>query len=327
MLLNMDIKKHIFSKRILFVGGKGGVGKSTSAAGIALLNAKGGKRTLLVSTDPAHNTGDIFHKEIGNEIVNVAPNLDALEINPEKESKKYIQQVKNNIKGLVRATMIDEVHRQIDTASSSPGADEAALFDAIVTIILDKVDSYETIIFDTAPTGHTIRLLTLPELMSAWIDGMLERRKKTTDNYNQLLHDGDPIEDPIYEVLQTRKRRFSAVREILMDSAQTGYIFVLNPERLPILETEKAIKLLDQYHLHVKVLIVNKVLPDDINDKFFQKRKIREIEYIEQIEQTFQHQEKLYIPLLEEDISSLDLLEAFAEKMQPVTVPNTNIAD
>lgn len=313
MLLN----NLLLSKKILFVGGKGGVGKSTSAAGIALLNAKDGRRTLLVSTDPAHNTGDIFHKNIGNEIVSVAQNLDALEIDPALESKKYIQQVKSNIKGLVRATMIDEVHRQIDTASSSPGADEAALFDAIVTIILDKVDSYDLIVFDTAPTGHTIRLLTLPELMSVWINGMLERRKKTTDNYNQLLHDGEPVEDPIFEVLQTRKQRFAAVRGILMDATQTGYIFVLNPERLPILETEKAIKLLDQYHIHVKVLIVNKVLPDEIKETFFQKRKAREMEYIEEIEAIFKKQEKLYIPLLEEDISSIALLEEFAKKMEP----------
>jgi arsenite/tail-anchored protein-transporting ATPase len=322
MLLNEELQKLIFSKKVLFVGGKGGVGKSTSAAGIALLNAKSGKRTLLVSTDPAHNTGDIFHKKIGNLIVNIAPNLDALEIDPAIESKKYIGQVKSNLKGLVRATMIEEVHRQIDTASSSPGADEAALFDAIVSVILDKVKTYETIIFDTAPTGHTIRLLTLPELMSVWIDGMLERRKKTTDNYNQLLNDGDPIVDPIYEVLQTRKKRFSAVREILLDSSQTGFIFVLNPERLPILETEKAIKLLDQYHLHVKVLVVNKVLPDDIQDSFFQKRKLREKEYIGQIEKTFQKQTKLYIPLMEEDISSFELLEAFTKKIVPERVKN-----
>lgn len=282
MLLNHEMKKRL-SKKILFVGGKGGVGKSTCAAGIALLNAENGRRTLLVSTDPAHNTGDIFHKTIGNEIMNVAPNLDALEIDPAQESKKYIQQVKSNLKGLVRATMIEEVNRQIDTASSSPGADEAALFDAIVTIILDQYDMYESIIFDTAPTGHTIRLLTLPELMSVWIDGMLDRRKKTTDNYNQLLNDGEPVEDPIYQVLHNRKKRFSAVREILLDSTQTGFIFVLNPERLPILETEKAIQLLDQYHLHVKLLIVNKVLPEEITDPFFQKRKGREREYIEQV--------------------------------------------
>ncbi|WP_026092425.1 ArsA family ATPase [Calidifontibacillus oryziterrae] len=305
----------LFSKKILFVGGKGGVGKSTSAAAIAILNAKKGNRTLLVSTDPAHNTGDIFHEKIGNNISEITPLLDALEIDPAKESKKYIQQVKDNIKGLVRASMIEEVHRQIDTASSSPGADEAALFDAIVTIIIDHNDTYDTIIFDTAPTGHTIRLLTLPELMGVWIEGMLDRRKKTTDNYNQIFNDGEPIDDPIFKVLQTRKKRFSTVRDILLSSSQTGFIFVLNPERLPILETEKAIKLLNQYHLHVNLLIINKVLPEEITDQFFQKRKLREKEYINKIEQTFKSQEKLYIPLLEEDISSLSLLENFSEKI------------
>ncbi|MDF0725697.1 ArsA family ATPase [Cytobacillus sp. S13-E01] len=298
--------------KIIFVGGKGGVGKSTSAAAIALLSAGQGKKTLLVSTDPAHNVGDIFHQDVGNKLTIVYPKLSALEINPIDESKRYISGVKENLKGLVKSTMIDEVHRQIDTASSSPGAEEAALFDRIVSIVLEEGEQFDRIVFDTAPTGHTVRLLSLPELMSVWIDGMLERRKKINKNYSQLLNDGEPVEDPIYEVLQKRKQKFARVREILLDSSQTKFIFVLNPERLPILETQRAIELLDSYHLHVTTLIINKLLPEINDGDFFRKRKEQESEYLNIIKAKFSKQKLRYVPLFEEDIFSVEKLEKFA---------------
>jgi arsenite-transporting ATPase len=305
----------LLKKKILFVGGKGGVGKSTSAAALALLHAKQGYKTLLVSTDPAHNVGDIFHKPIRNYAIEVYPNLNAIEIDPAIESKQYIKTVKENIRGVVKSHMLDEVNRQIDSASSTPGAEEAALFDRIVSIILDERDQYDTIIFDTAPTGHTIRLLTLPELMGVWVDGMLERRKKRNENYTQLLNDGEPIDDPIYRVLQKRKERFAEVRGILLNKELTGFIFILNPERLPILETSKAIQLLKKHQLEVNTLFINKILSDEIVGDFWKKRKENEKEYLSWIEKEFPKQRKLYIPLFETDINSISLLEKFAERM------------
>lgn len=303
-------------KRILFVGGKGGVGKSTSAAALALLHAKQGFRTLLVSTDPAHNLGDIFHTSLCNKAMNVAQHLDVIEIDPSIEARDYIKSVKNNIKDVVSSHMHEEVNRQIDLASSSPGAEEAALFDRIVSIILDESAIYDSIIFDTAPTGHTIRLLTLPEIMGVWIDGMLDRRKKRNDNYTQLLNDGEPVEDPIYEVLQNRKVRFAQVRKLLLDKSVTGFIFILNPERLPILETAKAISLLKKHKLEVSTLLINKILSQDIEGDFWKKRKETEAEYLSWIEQEFAQQQKFYIPLFESDINSVSLLEEFALHIQ-----------
>ncbi|WP_078410631.1 ArsA family ATPase [Priestia abyssalis] len=313
----------IGNKKVLFVGGKGGVGKSTSAAAIALLHARQNHQTLLVSTDPAHNVGDIFHKSLNNQAMEVYPHLDAIEIDPTQESYNYIQTVKENIRGTVKSHMQDEVNRQIDAASSSPGAEEAALFDRIVSIILDEGDKYDTIIFDTAPTGHTIRLLTLPELMGVWIDGMLERRKKRNETYTQLLNDGEPVEDPIYQVLQKRKERFSAVRTILLNNDLTGFIFILNPERLPILETAKALKLLEKHRLQVNTLFINKMLPLNMEGEFWRRRKENEKEYVSWIEKEFPRQQKCYIPLFETDIYSIPLLEEFAKHLKESVITLT----
>ncbi|GAA0341741.1 TRC40/GET3/ArsA family transport-energizing ATPase [Bacillus carboniphilus] len=306
----------LINKSIIFVGGKGGVGKSTSSAALALAFSKSGEKTLIVSTDPAHNLGDIFHQKVGNEQTKLSENLWGIEINPVQESKRYIDSVKENLKGLVKSEMVAEVHRQIDMASASPGADEAALFDRIVSIILEEKGKFDKIIFDTAPTGHTIRLLSLPELMGVWIDGLIERRKKINNNYSQLLNDGEPVEDPIYEVLQKRKDKFAAVREIILDGSMTGFTFVLIPERLPILETEKAIKQLDTYHLHIRTLIVNKVLPDYADGAFLAKRRNQEQDYLQQIDDTFKKQTLIKVPLFEEDVSDQEKLAVFASHLK-----------
>ncbi|WP_078553598.1 ArsA family ATPase [Bacillus alkalicellulosilyticus] len=302
----------LFEKKIFFIGGKGGVGKSTSSASFAMVCAKKGFKTLLISTDPAHNLGDIFHKKIGGKIKKMTDNLFAYEIDPEQETKKYIANVKGNLKGMIKTSLIDEVHRQIDTAAATPGADEAAMFDAISTIILEEQENYDKIVFDTAPTGHTIRLLTLPELMGVWIDGMIQRRQKINQNYTHLLNDGEPVEDPIYETLQKRRKKFADVRAILLDKKMTGFIFVLIPERLPILETEKAISLLAKYDLHIETIIVNKVLPNKADGSFLEKRRAIEKEYLELIDEKFATLTKIKVPLFEEDIASLNALDHFS---------------
>ncbi|WP_033541096.1 ArsA family ATPase [Planococcus sp. CAU13] len=302
----------VLSKSIIFVGGKGGVGKSTSAAAIASKSAESGFKTLLISTDPAHNVGDIFNQKIGGNTKEIATNLYALEIDPDIETEKYIKGVKENIKGTVHTSMVEEVNRQLDTAKASPGADEAALFDKLIHIILEERQNFDKLVFDTAPTGHTIRLLTLPELMGVWIEGLLDKRRKTNDNYSALLNDGEPREDPIYDVLRERQERFSKARDILLNEEETGFIFVLNPERLPILETKKALELLHKYHLHVKTLIINKVLPEEADGDFLMERKKHEKKYMELIKETFPKQQLIFIPLFSQDIISMDQLKMFS---------------
>jgi arsenite-transporting ATPase len=303
----------VLTKNIIFVGGKGGVGKSTTAAAIALQSAEQGFKTLLISTDPAHNVGDIFSTKIGGKTKEIADNLYALEIDPDIETDNYIKSVKENIRGVVHSGMMEEVHRQLDTAKASPGADEAALFDKLISIILEERAHFDKLVFDTAPTGHTIRLLSLPELMGVWIKGLLDKRRTTNENYSRFIHDGEPVEDPIYDVLRLRQSRFSEARKVLLDKKQTGFIFVLNPERLPILETKKAIELLNKYDLVVSTLIINKVLPEEADGNFIMERKKHEKKYIELIRETFTKQQLIFVPLFSQDIVSEKQLALFSE--------------
>lgn len=302
----------VLNKKIIFVGGKGGVGKSTSSAAIALQCANRGDKTLLISTDPAHNVGHIFNLKLGGKISKVTTNLDALEIDPERETAEYIKTVKANIKGTVQPTMMEEVYRQLDTAKASPGADEAALFDKLISIIIEESVNYDKLVFDTAPTGHTIRLLSLPELMGVWIEGLLQKRDKTNETYTRLLHDGEKVDDPIFDVLLERKNKFQQARDIMLDGDKTGFIFVLNPERLPIIETKNAIDMLDQYHLHVRTLIINRVLPEEDEGSFFNHRKTYEANYIKEIKETFNDKQLTFIPFFPYDITTKEQLEIFS---------------
>lgn len=303
-------------KKIVFIGGKGGVGKSTTSAALAWQMSTEKKKTLLVSTDPAHNTGHIFHKKIGPTKTKINDYLYAIEIDPAYETKKYIETVKENIKGVVKPTMMEEVHRQLDTAQASPGADEAALFDRLISIMIEEGEAFEKVIFDTAPTGHTIRLLSLPEIMGIWIQGLLEKRHKTRENYSRLLHDGEPIEDPIFDVLQERQAKFKRAREIMLNGDETAFMFVLNPEKLSIIETDNAIQLLKKYDLVVSTLIVNRVLPDVEDGKFFQQRKKHERQYLQQIEEKFTREKIMYVPFFPHDMHDLTHLEQFASYLQ-----------
>ncbi|MFP4644606.1 MAG: ArsA family ATPase [Spirochaetales bacterium] len=302
-------------RRVLFFGGKGGVGKTTSATAFALLTASLGRRTLLVSTDPAHSSADILERFVGNGIQKVRPNLWVLELDSEKEADSYIQGVSHTIRSQVKPNLRSEIDRQIRMARVSPGAQEAALFDRIAELIESSEEDYDRIVFDTAPTGHTIHLLALPEMMEAWIDGLISRRKQVNEMSalwkNMTLGSGaEQSEDPVEKVLQNRKRKFAKMRRVLLDEEQTAFIFVLNPERLPIVETEKAIHMLREHKVPVGGIVINRVLPSDLPDHgFFRSRKHQEQEYLNDIAKRFAKMPSLRLPLLDRDVVGEEPLE------------------
>jgi len=302
--------------RLAFFGGKGGVGKTTCSAAFALALAERGYRTLLVSTDPAHSTGDLLEVTGGEQPVNVKENLWLKEIDAEAASDRYIREVKQQLQGLTAPGLWKEVERQMDFAAASPGAEEAAQFDEMVGTILEADGSYDHLVFDTAPTGHTLRLMSLPELMGVWIEGMIARRKKTQDLNRMFSNiagtDVEP-EDRVYEILQRRKNRFAAVREALHNPDVTSFYFVLNPERLSIVETEKAMNLLHKYGVPVKGIVVNRVLPKEADGVFIAKRREQERAYVKNIAERFQGISKIYIPMKPTDIRGLDSLRAISE--------------
>ncbi len=315
--------------RFVFFGGKGGVGKTSCAAAYALLCARNHHKTLLVSTDPAHSLADLFHVNIGSEIRNIEENLYGLEINPAEESSKYINRVKNNLVQVVSPVILEEIEKQLDAASVSPGSEEAALFDKMVEIINDYSKDFSQIVFDTAPTGHTLRLMTLPELLGAWLDRLMEKRQHALKLSGMAMRKGHEQKeimdkDPVLNLLKTRKENLEKARNILLDEKRLRFVFVLNPERLPVEETAKAIEVLGRYGIPVNDLIINRILPENVQVSFWKKRKEIEIFYLNEIAERFKKQRLIKIPLMEVEIDE-KTLDQMANWLKPLMEADENL--
>lgn len=322
-------------KRVLLIGGKGGVGKTTVSSALAVLATQRNKKVLLVSTDPAHSLADAFGREkIGDKITRLAENLDALELDPDREVEQHLARVSAQLKRYTRPEMFAEIERQMRLTRQSPGAQEAAMLERIANTIELGLAEYDLVIFDTAPTGHTLRLLSLPEAMAAWTQGLLNANKRSEKLGEVLGHltpkagrDIDnPLIDPaehatagmddrnkaITETLLARQRLLQRTRELLLDKTRTALLFVLTPEKLPILETGRAVQSLQQEKLPLAGLVVNRILPDDADGDFLAKRRQQEKLHLQQIEQDFATLPRYKVPLQATDIQGISALAAMA---------------
>ncbi len=288
--------------KIIFFGGKGGVGKTSCSTAYAIAQSNKGLKTLLVSTDPAHSISDLFHESIGSEVKQLSENLFGIEINPEMESRLYINKVRKDLKKILSPIIMEDLNKQLDAAIVSPGSHESALFDKMVEFIIHFSEVYDCIIFDTAPTGHTVRLLSLPELLGGWIESLMSKRKKTISLKNMIGRDRNE-KDPILEILSRRKDNLECARRIMMDENMLEFAFVLNAERMPIEETKKAVVLLRDYGINVSTLVVNKILPEDATDPFWMKKKESEGMYLDEIKTGIKAKHIFEIPLFQEDMT------------------------
>jgi arsenite/tail-anchored protein-transporting ATPase len=304
----------LIARPVLFFGGKGGVGKTTLAAAAALHSARLGHRTLLVSTDPAHSAGDVLDTELGPEPRPIAPHLVALEIDPHAEAERHIDEVKQRIGEVASPRVLAEVEREIDVARVSPGATEAALFDRLAQLALLAGTEFDRVVFDTAPTGHTIRLLSLPEVMGVWIDGLVRRRRKTNALARMWRNVAGaaasaqaPLPDPVLQALESRRDRFRAARERLTDPDWTAFHFILTADRLPILETRRAVEALGGYGIPVGTLVVNRI-PQRSRSGLPEARRDRIAGSLDTIRDTFRHLPVRYLPESDEEVHGAEAL-------------------
>ncbi|WP_135807161.1 ArsA family ATPase [Halorussus marinus] len=283
--------------KFVFFGGKGGVGKTTVSCAYGLKCADAGLETLVVSTDPAHSTADVFDQQFGDDprAVEGRENLWAMEIDPEEEVERHMMDIKRTMTDQVSAGIVNEIDRQIELAHRTPGAYEAALFDRFIDV-MREADEYDRVVFDTAPTGGTLRLLGLPDFLEGWIARLLEKRTESIDLFERAAI-GDrearkkASEDPIIARLTERKEMFEFAGDTLRNDA--SFYLVLNPDELSIRETERAIKDLTEYDLGVAGLVVNKVAPapdageDGTGARYLRERYENERDRIDRIRSEF----------------------------------------
>ena len=166
------------SREVLFIGGKGGVGKTAVASALGLAQARSGRPTLVVSTDPAHNLGHLWQRKVGDTPVQLAPGLRGLELDPARTTEEHLRTVRATMERLMPEHLQGEIKKHLELARDAPGTHEAALLERIAEVVEDREEG-ELVIFDTAPSGHTSRLIALPELMQAWTEGLLRRQDRS----------------------------------------------------------------------------------------------------------------------------------------------------
>jgi arsenite-transporting ATPase len=304
------------TRRLAFFGGKGGVGKTTLAAAFATLLAGRGERTLLVSTDPAHSTGDLLGARLSGEPKRIAENLWALEIDAAADAAVYVERIKGDARRSVSPEVLPAVYRHLDLAASSPGTEESALFDRFVDLIALVPSEYDRLVFDTAPTGHTLRLLTLPALLTSWVEGLVRQREKVAGMERMLGNlagkDGPP-DDPILNRLRERRERFHHARHRLLEDA--GFYLVLVPERLPIEETARALETLGGSGISVAALLVNRVLPDVAEGAYMRARLEQQAEYLDEIRQRFAEHDLILVEQDAHDVKDPEQLAGIARRL------------
>lgn len=318
----------IANRRIVFFGGKGGVGKTTVSAALAVVAADSGKKVLLVSTDPAHNLGHLFNRTVGAAPVKLAPGLDGLELDPEQTVNQHLDEVTRALRKLMPAHLSGEVDKHMALSRDAPGMQEAAMLERIAEVVEQAAD-YDLIVFDTAPSGHTARLMALPEMMSAWTEGLIKRRDKA-DRFSAVLNSlnqdssvgdkmlGDDSDDSaadresrIRRLLNRRKQRFAGLRDALSNQNQTGFVIVLAAERLPVLETIELYAQLRRANVDVAGLVVNKRLPEGMQG-FLADRREQEDIHLSMLEQKLAHLPRQDLQLAAHDVLGVEALRRFA---------------
>lgn len=284
MLLN-----DIAARRAVFVGGKGGVGKTSLTSAIALARARAGSRVLVVSTDPAHNLGHLWERAVGDDVIGLwsegSGRVDGVEIDPARTVDRYLTAVSETMLRLLPERLHRPAREHLESARHAPGTHEAAVLDRVAETLETGLDAYDLVLFDTAPSGHTLHLLAMPERMTDWTERLLanrDRSERYAVAYGALGGTKDTADRDagLRRVLLRRRERFALMREVLADAGRSGFVLVFVPEPMPIAESREVAAELARLGVGLIGAVANRLSPTDA----MPARRTREEELLAQLD-------------------------------------------
>lgn len=308
--------------KLVIFGGKGGTGKTTSASAAALCLAwlYPSKKILLISSDPAHSVGDSLGMAIGayKVVVDGVPNLEALEIDPALLLKDFKKKHEKEINEIIqRAGFYGQINVKEFLSFSLPGMEEMMIF-------LHVAEKYkytwyqpqeaDIIVLDTAPTGHTLRLLDMPQMMDEWMDVVDQSllKYKTYPRFyasGSTYHEGDRVD----QMVENIRSDFAAVREMLTNREQTEFVPVLIPEIMAIEETKDLLRALKDKQIRVNSIVINRLRGSNGTCPFCASKIADQSESIKKIEKAFKGYNLIKVPLFPYEVQGISSLEKYAD--------------
>lgn len=306
--------------RIILVTGKGGVGKTTVAAATALAAADGGHRTLVTSTDPAHSLADALAFDLGSDPTAVVDDLDGQQIDTQRQLDKYW--------GSIRRQLIEVLDWggaagiEAEEFLIFPGMDE--LFALLEVNRYARSGLYDVIIVDCAPTAETLRLLSLPEVLSWYFEKVMPTERRIMRATRPLLSritDLPLPKDEVFGAAQSVFESIEGVKELMSQPEITSARLVINPEKMVIDEARRTYSYLGLFGYGVDGVVVNRVLPDEVSDPYFERWRTIQKGHLDAIDEAFAEIPRLHLRLFDDEMVGVDRLRLMARELYEDTDP------
>jgi arsenite-transporting ATPase len=300
--------------RILLFTGKGGVGKTTVAAATAARIAEAGARTVVCSTDPAHSLADAFDLPLGDEPTGIAPNLWGQQLNARLRFEQAWDEIRTYMVGVLDWVGADAV--EAEELAVVPGLEEVFALADIKRFATS--DDYDVVIVDCAPTAETIRLLSLPDVLSWYMDRVFETQRRFTRLARPVLERMTSLPvagDGVFAAIRRFYDRLDGVRDLLTDGDITSARLVVNPERMVVAEARRTFTYLSLFGYHVDAVIANRMLPDAIDDPWFARWKATQSAHLEVIADAFAPLPVLAAELAGQELAGITELSAFGARL------------
>lgn len=306
--------------RILLVTGKGGVGKTTVAAATALAAADRGYRTLVSSTDPAHSLADALDVDLGDRPTRVVDNLDGQQIDTQEQLERHWGSIRDQLMNVFDWGGVGGI--EAEEFLVFPGMDE--LFALLDVNEHARSGNYDLLVVDCAPTAETLRLLSLPEVLSWYFERVMptERRiMRAARPFLTRMTDLPVPEDRMFEAAQSVFEGIEQVKELLSDPTVTSARLVMNPEKMVIDEARRTYTYLGLFGYGVDGVVVNRVLPDTISDPYFAKWRTIQAGHLETVDSAFAEVPRLRLRLFDDEMVGVERLREMAAELYPESDP------